>query len=131
MAAADGIFDPRKIRSGNSYEALYESEGGRLLYFIYDVDTYTHVLFSLADSLYVKSVVEERSLQQRYATVTIESSLWNDLQKAGVSPLLALKISDIYAWAIDFFSLQKGDSFTALYEPLLEREGGEPAQGLP
>lgn len=119
IAAADGLFDPRKIRSGNSYEALYESEGGRLLYFIYDVDTYTHVLFSLADSLYVKMVVEERSLQQRYATVTIESSLWNDLQKAGVSPLLALKISDIYAWAIDFFSLQKGDSFTALYDELL------------
>ena len=67
----------------------------------------------------MKSVVEERSLQQRYATVTIESSLWNDLQKAGVSPLLALKISDIYAWAIDFFSLQKGDSFTALYDELL------------
>lgn len=118
-AACGDTFDVRRIRSGNEYEALFESKGGRPLYFIYDVDNYTHILFSLADSIYVKRVEEERYLKSSTATVTIESSLWNDVKRAGVSPLLALKISDIYAWAIDFFSLRKGDSFTVLYDELL------------
>lgn len=120
IAAACGeTFDVRRIHAGNEYEAFFESKGGRPLFFIYDVDNYTHILFSLADSIYVKRVEEERYLKSSTATVTIESSLWNDVKHAGVSPLLALKISDIYAWAIDFFSLRKGDSFTVLYDELL------------
>lgn len=35
---------------------------------------------------------------------------------AGVSPLLIISLSDIYAWTIDFFALQKGDRFRVLYE---------------
>lgn len=118
-AACGDTFDVRRIHAGNEYEALFESKGGRPLFFIYDVDNYTHILFSLTDSIYVKRVEEQRYLKRSTATVTIESSLWNDVKHAGVSPLLALKISDIYAWAIDFFSLRKGDSFTVLYDELL------------
>jgi murein DD-endopeptidase MepM/ murein hydrolase activator NlpD len=36
--------------------------------------------------------------------------------KAGVSPLLIISLSDIYAWTIDFFALQKGDRFRVLYQ---------------
>lgn len=118
-AACGDTFDVRRIHAGNEYEALFESKGGRPLFFIYDVDNYTHILFSLTDSIYVKRVEEQRYQKRSTATVTIESSLWNDVKRAGVSPLLALKISDIYAWAIDFFSLRKGDSFTVLYDELL------------
>jgi murein DD-endopeptidase MepM/ murein hydrolase activator NlpD len=52
------------------------------------------------------------------AAVTINSSLWNDVVRAGYNPLLALRLSDIYAWSIDFFGLRKGDSFMAIYEEL-------------
>ena len=43
-------------------------------------------------------------------------SLWSDLVEKGAPGLLAIKLSDIYAWSIDFFGLQKGDSFKAVYE---------------
>ena len=33
-----------------------------------------------------------------------------------LSPLLAYKLSEIYAWEIDFFSLRNGDSFQMIYE---------------
>jgi murein DD-endopeptidase MepM/ murein hydrolase activator NlpD len=33
-----------------------------------------------------------------------------------VSPLVIVGLSDIYAWTIDFFGLQKGDRFRVLYE---------------
>ena len=38
------------------------------------------------------------------------------MREAGVSPLLIISLSDIYAWTIDFFALQKGDRFRVLYE---------------
>ena len=40
------------------------------------------------------------------------------MSDAGASQLLALKLSDIYAWTIDFFSLQRGDSFKVVYEEI-------------
>ncbi len=31
-------------------------------------------------------------------------------------PTLAAELSEIYAWTVDFFGLQKGDSFKVIYE---------------
>ena len=33
-----------------------------------------------------------------------------------MSPALAMELSDIYAWSIDFFALQPNDKFTVIYE---------------
>jgi murein DD-endopeptidase MepM/ murein hydrolase activator NlpD len=39
--------------------------------------------------------------------------------EAGGNPLLTMKLSEIYQWTIDFFGIQKGDSFKILYEEWL------------
>ena len=36
----------------------------------------------------------------------------------GLHPSLVAGLSDIYAWSIDFFGLQKGDSFKVIYEEM-------------
>jgi len=36
----------------------------------------------------------------------------------GLHPSLVMGLSDIFAWSIDFFGLQKGDSFKVIYEEL-------------
>ena len=59
------------------------------------------------------------TVESKYADVTISTSLWNDMRNAGVSPLLILSLSDIYAWTVDFFGLQKGDRFRVLYDERL------------
>lgn len=46
----------------------------------------------------------------------VESSLWVAMQKQDTSPLLAMELSNIYGWTIDFFSLQKEDEFRVIYE---------------
>jgi murein DD-endopeptidase MepM/ murein hydrolase activator NlpD len=38
------------------------------------------------------------------------------MREAGVSPELIVSLSDIYAWTVDFFGLQKGDRFRVLYD---------------
>jgi murein DD-endopeptidase MepM/ murein hydrolase activator NlpD len=49
---------------------------------------------------------------------SIESSLWNVITGKGANPILAIELSEIYAWSIDFFGLQKGDSIRIIYDEL-------------
>lgn len=89
---------------------------GGLLYLVYERDRSSSIVFNCTApygaSIYEKPV----TVESRYADVTISTSLWNDMLAQGVSPLLILSLSDIYAWTIDFFGLQKGDRFQVLYE---------------
>lgn len=122
IEASKEVFDIRKIRVGNSYEFFFEKDslGGKAdaAYFVYEKDAMSHVLFGLKDSVYAKIIDKEILVEKKYTEVKVSTSLWNDVSQAGASPVLALKLSDIYAWTIDFFALQKGDSFKVVYDEL-------------
>ena len=113
--ACDTLFDVKTLRVGNTYRAYYSPED-RLEYMVYDRDRMHCVVFDCTEPydlwIYEKPVIRN----ERYADVTINSSLWNDMLAADVSPLLILSLSDIYAWTVDFFGLQKGDRFRVLYQ---------------
>lgn len=112
-----GVFDLRQVKVGNKYQAYFTQDSiPQAAYLVYERDGQSFVVFSLKDSLYVKTYEKNIKTEMAYAEVTINTSLWEDTQKKGVTPILALKLSEIYAWSIDFFGLQKGDSFKALYE---------------
>lgn len=117
-SACDSVFDVRTLRVGHAYQAYYSGEGDarELKYLVYDRDRASRIIFSCLPPY--EAVVEVRPVEivPRYADVTISTSLWNDMLDAGVSPLLILSLSDIYAWTIDFFGLQKGDRFKVLYD---------------
>ena len=117
---AQGVFDLRNLRVGNSYKAYYrETEvGDSLAYWVYEKDLQSFVLFGLQDSLYVSLGTYSVRIEVKQIEVRISQSLWEDIRKAGGNPLLALKLSDVYAWSIDFFGLQKDDRFTAVYEEM-------------
>jgi len=117
--ASRGVFDLRKLKVGNGYKAFYtKDEVPKLAYVVYEDTKTSYVVFGVHDSLFVKLYEKEIESRLKIAEATISSSLWQDMQNAGLNPLLALKLSDIYSWTIDFFGLQKGDSFTAIYEEL-------------
>jgi murein DD-endopeptidase MepM/ murein hydrolase activator NlpD len=42
----------------------------------------------------------------------IDSSLWESLRAVGEGPQLVQELVDVFQWDIDFFALQKGDSFS-------------------
>ena len=113
--ACDSMFDVRSIRTGNTYRT-WKSEDGVLQYLAYDVDRLRSIVFRCQEpysAYFVEKPVETRTC---YADITINSSLWNDMISAGVSPLLTLSLSDIYAWTVDFFGLQEGDRFRVVYD---------------
>ena len=112
--ACDTVFNVKNLRVGNEYKAYYD--GSVLKYVLYKQDRTTDILFECQQPYRISKVTRPVEVRKRYADVTINSSLWNDMRAAGASPLLILSLSDIYAWTIDFFGLQKGDRFRVLYE---------------
>lgn len=113
------VFDVRTLKVGNRYTAYYSSgeAGGSVLeYLVYEKDRASEVVFRCRQPYGASVAVKPVSVERRYADVTIKRSLWEDMTAAGASPLLILKLSDIYAWTVDFFGLQKGDRFRVFYD---------------
>lgn len=111
--ACGEVFDVRTLRVGQSYRA-YSSASG-LEYLVYDRDRASSIVFCCRPPYSAWVYEKPVTVEDRYADVTIENSLWVDMRAADVSPLLIVSLSDIYAWTVDFFALQKGDRFRVLY----------------
>ena len=117
LAAADSVFDVRKMRAGNTYRAYYTRDSLRRLdYVVYDENRISSIVFRVDTLPAVWRYSRPVEIRRCAADATIESSLWNDMQKAGASPLVILELSDIYAWTVDFFGIQPGDRFRVLYD---------------
>ena len=117
FTACDSIFDVKKLRAGNGYQAYYtaDSLGRKLHYLVYNDDRIHQTVFKCFDSLAVWKYSKPVEYVRKTADVTINTSLWNDMIAAGASPDLIIKLSDIYAWTVDFFGLQKDDRFRCIY----------------
>ena len=101
------IFDAKSFKTGHIYYVYFPAEGEVPEYFVYQKDNLSAVVFDLRDTLAVSLVKKQVAIEQKYVEVTISSSLWNDIQDAGASPLLAIKLSEIYAWSVDFSGCRK------------------------
>ena len=113
------VFDTRKIKAGNSYTLFCDKDTiGRARYLVYEHDPVTCYIFSFNDSLNIVPYHRTINSTVRYASGTIENSLWVTMMEKGLHPSLTVKLSEIYAWTVDFFGLQKGDSFKVIYEEL-------------
>ena len=111
-------FDVRTIRAGNLCKAFYtEVDSSRVLnYFIYEKNKIDYTVFCFTDSFHVYRGKKPIEIRRQRSQAEISSSLWNAMVDNNLSTNLALNLSDIYAWTIDFFGLQKGDKFTVVYD---------------
>ena len=113
-----GIFDVRKIRSGQAYAVFYAKDDslGAPRYFVYEEDPKSYIVFHLQGDGRVtrgQNPVEWRRCEVKGQ---VESSLWVAMQSNNTSPQLAVVLSHIFGWSIDFFGLQKQDEFRVIYE---------------
>ncbi len=110
-------FDPRKVHSGSGYSVFLRKDStGNPDYFIYEHDERLSYLFSFRDTLSIKKIDAEVKQVLRYSAGTIKTSLWESAIEKNLNPMLASELSEVYAWTIDFFGLQKGDRYKVIYE---------------
>ncbi|MBQ3844044.1 MAG: peptidoglycan DD-metalloendopeptidase family protein [Bacteroidales bacterium] len=111
------VFDVRKIKVGNKYVFLKTRDSiPTAKYWIYEIDRTNYAVFQLTDSLSAWKGEKEVITKVEHVGVEIKSSLWNAMAEAGCDASLILELSDIYAWTIDFFGIQQGDSCKVIFE---------------
>ena len=111
------VFDVSKIRSGNRYYFLMTNDTLETpLFWIYEIDRRNYALFSLTDSLTAWRFQKDMEVNLARTSGVITSSLWNAVIANGGDANLAVHLSDVYAWTIDFFGIQEGDCFDVVYD---------------
>ena len=111
-------FDVRKIRAGKKYH-LYTDDDDSLntvKYLVYEKDKISFIIYDLCDSINIYSGKKEVKIVKETKTAVIKSSLYDALLENDASIELAIELSKIFAWQIDFYHLQKGDNFKVIYE---------------
>lgn len=122
------IFNTRKFRQGKPFAVLCSKDTSQNPdYFVYEETPVNYVVFHFGDSLKVRRGKNKVNIKLRDVSGTIKTSLWKAFTTKGKDPELANKLSDIYAWVIDFFGIQEGDQFKVIYE---ERYVGDQYIGL-
>jgi murein DD-endopeptidase MepM/ murein hydrolase activator NlpD len=110
-------FDVRKIRAGNNYKLFFSKDSLKALqYFVYEHTLTEYVVIKLTDSIEIIMGEKPTSIEKKMASGTINSNLWDAMIDNNINPMMSIELSEIYAWSIDFFGLQKGDKFYVIYE---------------
>ena len=115
--ASKNVINIREIVAGNKYYTFTSSDTlNNLCYLVYEKDPVNFTVFDFNDSIKVYN--GERKVEYKTQTVAgeINFSLYNSLSEKDADPELIYKLAKVYAWQIDFFRLQKGDSYKVIYE---------------
>jgi len=111
------IFDVRKLRAGKKYHLYTDDDSlNTVKYFVYEKDKISFIVYDLCDSINIYSGKKEVKIVKETKSAVIKSSLYDALLENNASIELAIEMSKIFAWQIDFYHLQKGDNFKVIYE---------------
>jgi murein DD-endopeptidase MepM/ murein hydrolase activator NlpD len=114
----DEVFDVTRFKAYNRYFIYtdkYDSTK-RVNYFVYEHTPTTYVKVTFGKTLSAQKLEKETRLEKKTCSGTIHASLWETMLKNDVNPVLAIELSEIYAWSINFFGLEAGDQFKVVYE---------------
>lgn len=115
--SVQSIFDTRKIRKGKPYVLLKSKDSlEEAQVFIYEQNREDYVVVDFQENVKAAARKHPTTTVEREISGVINSNLSSTFDDLGVSVNVAYKMADIYAWTIDFFKLQKGDRFKAIYE---------------
>ncbi len=116
LQAIKGKLNIHKLNIGKSYSLFYSKESFNTPeYFVYHPGPESFTRIHLKDSLYGELIQKPIRFIEMEASGLITSSLYETMQNSGINEELTYYLSDIYAWTVDFFRLQKGDRFKVIY----------------
>ena len=112
------IFDVRRVRAGKPYMILSSKDSlEQAKVFIYKNDKIRATVVDFKDSIIeAYTYLQPIKTIERVVKGKIYSNLSNTMDSLHLSPNLTWSIADIYAWTLDFYKLQKGDSFKIVFE---------------
>ena len=113
-------FNVRKLLVGKPYTVLAKKDSTeKAQIFIYQPNKVEYIVIDFTDSISAQKHRKKIKTVIKTATGVITDSLSSlslVMDKKGLNYSLVNEMSDIYAWTIDFFHLQKEDKFKVIYE---------------
>src|ERR1043165_8245982 len=118
VSASDEVFSLKKIKAGNRFTVLCDKNDSTLTprKIVYEENKVDYVVFNIDDSLYMYRGQNEVERKHREVSGVIRSSLYETLDDNNIDPSLAIRMSEIFAWSIDFYKIQNGDKFKIIYD---------------
>ena len=120
-ALSTAEFNFKKARTGDQLRLVFRD--GQL-----DALDYRRTLLTewavvrSADGFVAKKRVFDREQRVDVVELTVQSSVWDAAIAAGEKPDVAVTLSDVFAWDIDFYrDVQRGDRMRALVEKTLHK----------
>ncbi|WP_102406940.1 M23 family metallopeptidase [Parabacteroides bouchesdurhonensis] len=112
------VLDPTKLRAGMNYCTFTTNDSiARIKYIAFAKSLTDYAIIDFTqDTVCAYEFCKQITLKRKYAEGILNTSLWNVIKASGADPLLALELSNVYAWQIDFFDIKDGDSFKVLYD---------------
>ncbi len=110
------IFSLTRIRRGQPYKIILQEN--HLVGFEYEIDKENRLIVQRTKGGFsINQAPIEYDVDLEVVSSTITYSLFEAIRKAGEKTELAWKLSDIFAWDIDFIrDIQPGDQFKVLVE---------------
>lgn len=130
VVAAGHAFNLRQLRAGNPV-IVGRSVEGELRQINYKIDADRMLRIVPAPDGFSAEVKEIPShLEVAVVHGQLDDSLFNAVEKAGESPELALRLAQIFAYDLDFYTdPRKGDSFRVVIEKKRYRNGETASYG--
>ena len=107
-----------RISVGRPY-SVFVSPGDTLntaKYFVYENSALQYTVFDFRDSVAVARRYHDVDTVECTASGRIETSLWNALTSKGYDWDLAIEMSQVWAWTVDFYALQTDNWFKVVYD---------------
>jgi murein DD-endopeptidase MepM/ murein hydrolase activator NlpD len=124
VEATREIFNFKKVQPGQKYSVFSDSEGGLdSLKFVVDHEKILNVA-KIGDEYQARVDMVPYRLERFVTSGEIDQSIFVTLQRIGAEPQLAVELTTIFQWDIDFFKdIRKGDTFSILYEKKIYDNG--------
>ena len=118
VAQIKDTFDVRKLKTGKPYTIFSKKDSTeKAQIFVYQPNVVDYSIIDFKDSIAnISHNKKPTTTRLETASGVIKSSLFQTLEDQKLNPLLAMDLSDIYAWTIDFYRIYKGDRFKVIYE---------------
>lgn len=121
-AVAKEVYPLRNMRAGNSVTSFVTTDSigvQRVEYIAYELDPINYVVYQMrGDTLSAYRDKKPTRIERKVANATINSSLWGAIIESGMPYSVGAELESVYQWSIDFFGVQRGDSFTVIYDEI-------------
>lgn len=122
--AFSGVFNPRYLRAGQSFNLFFENDEFKQLTFKPNVEHTVFLNRQSDNSFKAKKVVAEFETSLVTVKSTIKNSLYLDANELGAPDKVIQQFANIYEYSVDFQrDIQPGDAFEMFFEVTRDKKG--------